>query len=53
MFEDERPPCGFLGAMAYEGRPTTLIVDRDGSVRHLLAGPQSLATLEEALRDVL
>ena len=52
-FKDERPPYGPLGAMAYEGRPTTIVLDRNGAVRHVFAGPQSLATFEDALRDAL
>ena len=48
-FEDTRPATGAIGTMAYEGRPTTLILGRDGAVRALFAGAESRATLETAV----
>ena len=48
-FEDTRPATGSIGTMAYEGRPTTLILGRDGAVRALFAGAESRDTFESAV----
>jgi thiol-disulfide isomerase/thioredoxin len=39
--EAESRPSGAIAAVAYQGRPTTIVLDRDGAVRELLIGPQS------------
>jgi hypothetical protein len=46
-------PDGPIGKMAYQGRPTTLIVGWDGSVREVLVGPHTLESFESALQRAL
>ena len=46
-------PQGAIETMAYRGRPTTLILDREGRVRRRLIGAQSFAAFDEAIRSVL
>jgi thiol-disulfide isomerase/thioredoxin len=46
-------PTDAVGQMAYQGRPTTLIIDRSGAVRRLLVGAHTLDAFETALHDVL
>jgi thiol-disulfide isomerase/thioredoxin len=46
-------PTDTIGQMAYQGRPTTLIIDRSGAVRKVLVGAHTLDAFESALRDVL
>ena len=46
-------PTDAIGQMAYQGRPTTLVLDRSGAVRKLLVGAHTLAAFETALHDVL
>jgi len=46
-------PRGALAASAYGGRPTTVIVDRDGSVRDIFIGRQSFEHLRRAVDDAL
>jgi thiol-disulfide isomerase/thioredoxin len=43
------PPDDPIGKMACQGRPTTLVIGRDGRVRDLLVGAHSLASFEAAL----
>jgi thiol-disulfide isomerase/thioredoxin len=43
------PPDDPIGKMAYQGRPTTLIIGRDGQIRDLLVGAHTLASFEAAL----
>lgn len=38
-----------IGQMAYQGRPTTLVIGRDGQVRNMLIGAQTLASFETAV----
>jgi thiol-disulfide isomerase/thioredoxin len=47
-FESDQPR-GALALMAYQGRPTTVIVGVDGRVRDIFIGEQSYQTLERAL----
>ena len=42
-------PDDAIGKMAYQGRPTTLVIGRDGQVRNMLIGAQTLASLETAV----
>jgi len=42
-------PDDAIGQMAYQGRPTTLVIGRDGRVRNMLIGAQSLASFEAAV----
>lgn len=46
-------PTDTIGKMAYQGRPTTLILDRTGALRRLLVGAHTYAAFEAALKDVL
>jgi thiol-disulfide isomerase/thioredoxin len=46
-------PEDTIGKMAYQGRPTTLIIDRQGHVRKLLVGAHALGAFETALSEVL
>jgi cytochrome c biogenesis protein CcmG/thiol:disulfide interchange protein DsbE len=47
-FRDQHP-AGGLRAAAYSGRPTTVIIDREGSVREILIAGQSYATFAKAI----
>jgi hypothetical protein len=47
-FHDQHPSGG-LRAAAYSGRPTTIIVDREGKVREILIAGQSYDTFAKAL----
>jgi thiol-disulfide isomerase/thioredoxin len=49
----DTPPDNAIGRMAYQGRPTTLILGRDGSVREILIGAQSFDAFETAIRKAL
>jgi cytochrome c-type biogenesis protein len=42
-------PDDAIGQMAYQGRPTTLVIGRDGQVRNTLIGAQTLASFEAAV----
>jgi hypothetical protein len=46
-------PRGALATSAYGGRPTTVIVDRDGSVRDIFIGRQSFEHLRRAVDKAL
>ncbi len=52
IFED-RSPEDWIGKQAYAGRPTTVLIGRDGKVRRLLIGGQSYDRFEEALLPLL
>jgi thiol-disulfide isomerase/thioredoxin len=52
LFED-RPPEGWIGRQAYAGRPTTVVIDRDGKARRLLIGGQSYESFEAAVLPLL
>lgn len=52
LFKDEAPQ-DWMGKQAYAGRPTTVLVGRDGKVRGLLIGGQSYERFEEALQPLL
>jgi hypothetical protein len=41
-----------IGKMAYQGRPTTLMIGHDGRVRDVLVGAHTLASFEAALGHV-
>lgn len=45
-------PEGAIAAMAYRGRPTTLVIDREGHVRKQLVGARDFAFFEETVRTV-
>lgn len=49
----DTPPEDAIGEVAYQGRPTTLIIDRAGRVRQVLIGAQTLESFETAVRNVL
>jgi thiol-disulfide isomerase/thioredoxin len=51
-FESDQPKSG-LGMMAYQGRPTTVILDRAGNVRHIFIGRQSYDRLSRAIDSEL
>ena len=42
-------PDDAIGRMAYQGRPTTLVIGGDGRVRNTLIGAQTLASFEAAV----
>ncbi len=44
----DAPPDDAIGQMAYQGRPTTLVIGRDGRVRDMLIGAQTLSSFEAA-----
>jgi thiol-disulfide isomerase/thioredoxin len=44
----DTPPDDAIGHMAYQGRPTTLVIGRDGQVRDMLIGAQTLSSFEAA-----
>jgi thiol-disulfide isomerase/thioredoxin len=46
-FSDVAPEDA-IGQMAYQGRPTTVVIGRDGRIRNMLIGAQSLASFEAA-----
>ena len=52
QFRSEPPPDA-VAAFAYQGRPMTMILDRQGRVAKLLVGAQDYAGFEEALKKVL
>ncbi len=47
------PPEDEVGQMAYRGRPTTLVLDRQGRVARVLVGAHPLEDFETAVRQVL
>ena len=47
------PPSGKLAAFAYKGRPTTMIIGRDGHVRRQLIGARDFDVFEEEVRRAL
>jgi thiol-disulfide isomerase/thioredoxin len=46
-------PHGAIATMAYGGRPTTVILDRDGRIKEVLIGQQSFERLTRAVDDLL
>ena len=50
-FRDEHPSGG-LRAAAYSGRPTTVVIDREGKIREILIAGQSYETFAKALARV-
>ena len=42
-------PEDSIGQMAYQGRPTTLVIGRDGRIRNMLIGAQTFASFEAAV----
>jgi len=52
-FTDTAKLEGSIADLAYQARPTTLIVDRDGRVRKLLLGRQHFEELEQAIASYL
>ena len=46
-------PSGAIAAMSYAGRPTTMIIDREGRVRHRLIGARSFEEFDRAIRSAL
>jgi len=51
-FESDRPSGG-LAAAAYQGRPTTVVLDREGKVREIFIGRQTYARLSGAIEREL
>src|SRR5258706_14052528 len=51
-FESDRPRDG-LAMAAYQGRPTTVVLDRDGRVRGIFIGRQSYERLSKAVESEL
>jgi len=51
-FESDRPNGG-LAAAAYQGRPTTVVLDRQGRVREIFIGRQTYARLSGAIEREL
>jgi thiol-disulfide isomerase/thioredoxin len=51
-FESDRPNDG-LAATAYQGRPTTVVLDREGRVRDIFIGRQSYERLSRAIEREL
>ena len=46
-------PVGAIGRAAYNGRPTTVIVDRQGHVREMFIGIQTYDPLKKAIARYL
>ncbi len=46
-------PQGMIAKVTYSGRPTTVIIDRDGRVRQIFIGIQSYDKLKAAIERVL
>ncbi len=51
-FESDRPQ-GKLAESAYQGRPTTVVLDEKGRVRDIFIGRQSYSTLQQAIERQL
>jgi len=51
-FEDEKPQ-DWISKQAYAGRPTTVVIDREGKVRQLFIGGQSYERFEQAILPLL
>src|SRR5262249_41759480 len=51
-FDSDRPN-GRLAASAYQGRPTTIVLDREGKVRQIFIGRQSFERLRQAVEKEL
>jgi hypothetical protein len=51
-FESDRPRDR-LAASAYQGRPTTVVLDREGRVQNIFIGRKSYERLSEAIEGVL
>jgi thiol-disulfide isomerase/thioredoxin len=47
------PPRGRVETMAYQGRPTTLVLDRTGRIRKQLVGALELGELEKVVRAAM
>jgi thiol-disulfide isomerase/thioredoxin len=52
IFEDEKPK-DWISKQAYAGRPTTVLIDREGNVRRLLIGGQSYERFEQSILPLL
>jgi thiol-disulfide isomerase/thioredoxin len=52
LFKDQ-PPADWIGRQAYAGRPTTVVIDREGKARRLLIGGQSYESFEAAIQPLL
>jgi len=50
---DSDQPRGTLAAAAYQGRPTTVVLDAEGQVRDTFIGKQSYAVLRQAIERQL
>lgn len=53
LFTDTTKADGTIADLAYQGRPTTLVLDREGRVRKLLLGRQHFEELEGAVAPYL
>ena len=51
-FESDQPQ-GKIAESAYQGRPTTVVLDAEGHVRDIFIGRQSYATLQQAIERQL
>jgi thiol-disulfide isomerase/thioredoxin len=51
-FESDRPSGG-LATMAYQGRPTTVVLDREGRVQDIFIGRQTYERLRSAIEREL
>ncbi len=51
-FESDQPR-GKLAMSAYQGRPTTVVLDERGRVREIFIGRQSYSTLQQAIERQL
>ncbi|HUP61323.1 MAG TPA: TlpA disulfide reductase family protein [Thermoanaerobaculia bacterium] len=51
-FQSE-PPKSALAKFAYQGRPTTMIVDREGRVRRVLIGKRSFEEFDAAIKAAM
>jgi thiol-disulfide isomerase/thioredoxin len=47
------PPRGSVAGLAYKGRPTTIVVGRDGRVRRQLIGARDYGSFEDAVRAAM
>ncbi len=51
-FRDE-PPAGAIAHIAYQGRPATFVLDRQGHLRRFLVGSRTFADFDELVRKYL
>jgi thiol-disulfide isomerase/thioredoxin len=49
----DQPPTGVIAQIAYQGRPATFVLDRQGHLRRFLVGSKTFADFEDLVREAL